>query len=79
MAEPPRTPPFLLERFYTRNKVIRGNCIGASLRWTRSRAWRKPARILCGLSTDLAASHRAQRRDRTNVFMCHWDHLLQLP
>jgi hypothetical protein len=28
---------------------------------------------------NLAANQRAQRRDRTNVYMCHLDHLLQLP
>src|SRR5271167_428667 len=28
---------------------------------------------------NLATNHRAQRRDRTNVCMCHLDHLLQLP
>jgi hypothetical protein len=27
----------------------------------------------------LATNQRAQRRDRTNVYMCHLDHLLQLP
>ncbi len=27
-------------------KALHGNCIEASFRWTRSRAWRKPARIL---------------------------------
>jgi hypothetical protein len=28
---------------------------------------------------NLATNQRAQRRDRTNVYMCHLDHLLQLP
>jgi len=28
---------------------------------------------------NLATNQRAQRRDRTNVLMCHLDHLLQLP
>jgi hypothetical protein len=28
---------------------------------------------------NLATSQRAKRRDRTNVYMCHLDHLLQLP
>ena len=28
---------------------------------------------------NLATNQRAQRRDRTNVCMCHLDHLLQLP
>jgi hypothetical protein len=31
------------------------------------------------LSESLGANQRAQRRDRTNVCMCHLDHLLQLP
>ena len=28
---------------------------------------------------NLATNRRAQRRDRTNAYMCHLDHLLQLP
>jgi hypothetical protein len=28
---------------------------------------------------NLATNQRAKRRDRTNVYMCHLDHLLQLP
>jgi hypothetical protein len=28
---------------------------------------------------NLATNQRAQRRDRTNVYLCHLDHLLQLP
>ena len=28
---------------------------------------------------NLATNQRTQRRDRTNVYMCHLDHLLQLP
>jgi hypothetical protein len=28
---------------------------------------------------NFATNQRAQRRDRTNVYMCHLDHLLQLP
>ena len=31
------------------------------------------------LTMNLATNQRAQRRDRTNVYMCHLDHLLQLP
>jgi hypothetical protein len=31
------------------------------------------------LTESLGANQRAQRRDRTNVCMCHLDHLLQLP
>ena len=30
------------------------------------------------LTRNLATNQRAQRRDRTNVSMCHLDHLLQL-
>ena len=33
----------------------------------------------CRLTVNLATNQRAQRRDRTNVYMCHLDHLLQLP
>jgi hypothetical protein len=36
MAESLRTPPFLLEHYHLRTKAVRfGNCIGASIRWTR--------------------------------------------
>jgi len=31
-----------------------------------------------GLTKNLATNQRATRRDRTNVCMCHLDHLLQL-
>ena len=31
------------------------------------------------LTMNLATNQRAQRRDRTNVCVCHLDHLLQLP
>jgi hypothetical protein len=31
------------------------------------------------LTMNLATNQRAQRRDRTNVYVCHVDHLLQLP
>jgi hypothetical protein len=31
------------------------------------------------LTMNLVTNHRAKRRDRTNVYMCHLDHLLQLP
>ena len=31
------------------------------------------------LTKNLDTNQRAQRRDRTNVCMCHLDHLLQLP
>jgi hypothetical protein len=33
----------------------------------------------CLLTTNLATHQRAKRRDRTNVYMSHLDHLLQLP
>jgi|GEM_PF-2183940 len=87
-AEPSRTPPSLLEHYYARTKVIRtataserpsagpGRARGESLRAS-----------LCGLlastrprlTMNLATNQRAQGRDRTNVCMCHLDHLLQLP
>jgi hypothetical protein len=38
-----------------------------------------PASTRYRLTMNLAINQRAQRRDRTNVFMCHLDHLLQLP
>ena len=79
MAEPSRTPPFLLEQHH-----LHGNCIEASCRWTRSRAWREPARILNGrlagtrfrLTVYLATNQHPKSRDRTNVYMYHLDHLL---
>jgi hypothetical protein len=37
-----------------------------------------PASTRYDLSMNLATNHRAQRRDRTNVCMCHLDHLLRL-
>ena len=33
----------------------------------------------CRLTLNLATNQRAKRRDRTNVYMSHLDHLLQLP
>jgi hypothetical protein len=85
MVEPLRAPPFLLEhRFAQIKDDLHGNCIEASYRWIRSRAWREPARILNGrlgstrfrLASYLATNQHAERRDRTNVCMCHLDHLL---
>jgi hypothetical protein len=38
-----------------------------------------PASTRYRLTVNLAANQRAQRRDRTNVCMCHLDHLLLLP
>jgi hypothetical protein len=38
-----------------------------------------PAVTKCLLTMNLATNQRAQRRDRTNVYLCHLDHLLQLP
>jgi hypothetical protein len=35
-----------------------------------------PASTTYRLTVNLAANQRAQRRDRTNVCMCHLDHLL---
>jgi len=61
-----------------------GDCVGASIHWTGRARGDEPARITqwhpgqyeALLRVNLATSHRAQRRDRTNVYMCHWDHLL---
>jgi hypothetical protein len=70
------------------------NCVEASIRWTRSRAWpphfKKDKGLRASLygllastryrlTMNLATNQRAQKRDRTNVSMCHLDHLLQLP
>ena len=85
MAESARTPPFLPERYYLRTKVVHAATaserpsIGPVARVATS--LRAPLNgILAStrhrLTVNLAASHRAQRRDRTNVYMCHWDHLL---
>jgi hypothetical protein len=49
MAEPAWTPPFLLEQLSADQGHLHSNCIEASYSWSRSRAWRKPARILDGL------------------------------
>jgi len=63
---------------------LHSNCIEASCRWIRSRAWREPARILNGrltgtrfrLAMYLVTNQHAKSRDRTNVYMYHLDHLL---
>jgi hypothetical protein len=38
-----------------------------------------PAGTRSSPAMNLATNQCAKRRDRTNVFMCHVDHLLQLP
>ena len=38
-----------------------------------------PASTRLPTDDNLATNQRAQRRDRTNVYMCHLDHLLHLP
>jgi hypothetical protein len=38
-----------------------------------------PASTRYGLTKNPATNQRATRRDRTNVYVCHLDHLLQLP
>jgi hypothetical protein len=63
-----------------------GKYIGASIHWNGRARGDEPARTpqwhsgqyeaLTNLRVNLATSHRAQRRDRTNAYMCHWDHLL---
>ena len=88
MAEPLRTPPFLLERSYVRTKVIRTATASErpSVGPGRARG-DEPARIPLWppgqyeirLTMNLATHQRAQGRNRTNVFMSHLDHLLQLP
>ena len=87
MAESSRTPPFLLEHHYVRTIHPHGNCIGASIRWTQvARVAQSLRAFLQGLlastrslgNENLATTQRAQRRDRTNVCMCHLDHLLSV-
>jgi hypothetical protein len=63
------------------------NYIEASIRWTRPRARHCLRALYCEraactslrLMMKLATDQRAQRRGRTNFYMCHLDHLLQLP
>ena len=63
---------------------LHGTCIGASIHWNGRARGVEPARVTPGipastrprLTVNLATNHRAQRRDRTNVDMYHWDHLL---
>jgi len=46
MAEPVKTPPFLARASLPADQDYPWRlCIEASIRWTRSHAWRKPARI----------------------------------
>jgi hypothetical protein len=87
-AESSRTPPFLPEHHCLRTKAVRlRNYIGASIHWTDRTRGNEPARVphwhfkaaRGGLTMNLATNQRAKRRDRTNVYMCHLDHLLQLP
>jgi hypothetical protein len=78
----------LLEHYYLRTKVVR--VATASERPSvglGSRAWQRACahpqwhsgqyEVLA--NDELATNQRATRRDRTNVCMCHLDHLLQLP
>ena len=82
---PKRTPPFLLEHYDIRTKVIRTATaserpsVGPVARVTmslRASLYGLPASTRCRLTMNLATNQRAQRRDRTNVCMCHLDHLL---
>ena len=85
MAESERTPPSLLEHYYVRTKVIRkataserpsvgpGRARDKSL---RASPYGFLASTSYRLTMNLATNQRAQRRDRTNVYMCHLDHLL---
>jgi len=86
-AEPARTPPFQLEHYPIRTKVIRtataserpsvgpGRARDMSL---RASLYGLLAGTRYGLPMSLATNQRAQRRDRTNACMSHLDHLLQL-
>jgi hypothetical protein len=85
MAESARTPPFLPEHYYRRTKAVRAATaserpsigpvarVAMSLRAPLNGV---PASTRHRLTVNLATSRRAQRRDRTNVCMYHWDHLL---
>jgi hypothetical protein len=85
MAEPTRTPPSLLEHYYVRTKVIRTalhrsvHPLESVARVTislRASLYGLLASTRCRLTMNLATNQRAQRRDQTNVCMCHLDHLL---
>jgi hypothetical protein len=88
MAESARTPPFLPEHYYLRTKAARAATASErpSIGLDRARG-NEPARIPLlyrgqhevRLTKNPATNQRAKRRDRTNVCMCHLDHLLQLP
>jgi hypothetical protein len=82
------TPPFLPEHYYPTDSRQSEQQPHRSLHpLDRSHAWRlacahpstalRPVRG--GLTMNLATNRRAKRRDRTDVYMCHLDHLLQLP
>ena len=83
-----RTPPFLLEHYYVRTKVIRTATASERPSAGSDRARdNEPARIPLWppgqhevrLTMNLATNQRAKRRERTNVYVYHLDHLLQLP
>lgn len=88
MAEPPWTPPFLLDHQGLRTRVVRTATASkrpsAGLGHTRGV---KACAQLSGLMADppsplgenRVTSQHVQRRDRPNVYVCHLDHLLQLP
>jgi len=79
----------LLEHSYLKDQVVR--VATASKRPSvglRSHAWQRACAhpsmasqvsTRFGLTKNPATNLRATRRDRTNVCMCHLDHLLQLP
>jgi hypothetical protein len=93
MAESARTPPFLLEHFYVRTKATRPRSSAQQLHRSvhpldpvarvtislRASLYGLLASTRYRLTMNLATNQRAQRRNRTNVCMCHLDHLLQLP
>ena len=87
MAEPSRTPPFLLKHHGVRTKVIRTatassvHPLDTVARVTislRASLYGLLASTRSRLTMNLATNQRAQRRDRTNVCMCHLDHLLSV-
>ena len=85
-----RTPPFLPEPYYVRTRAMRPRSSARQLHRSvhpldpvarvtmslRASLYGLLASTRSRLTMNLATNQRAQRRDRTNVCMCHLDHLL---
>src|SRR6185437_9838975 len=87
-AESSRTPPFLLEHSTCRprssarqlHRSVRPlDSVARVTMSLRAFPYGLLASLRYRLTESLGANQRAQGRDRTNVCMCHLDHLLQLP